>query len=113
MVAEYVPNTGDVAWITLDPREGHEQAGRRPFLILTPKFYNAKTSLAVGCPITSVVKGYPFEVPLVGSTLSGVVLADQVKSVDWRVRRAEFQERLGPQTIKRIRLLLKQLLTIP
>jgi mRNA interferase MazF len=85
-----VPDRGDAIWITLDPQAGHEQAGRRPALVLSPASYNEKVGLALLCPITSQVKGYPFEVPIpAGLTVSGVILADQVKSLDWRVRRAE------------------------
>ena len=87
--AAYVPERGDAVWITLDPQAGHEQAGRRPALVLSPSAYNGRVGLAVFCPITSQVKGYPFEVPLpAGSPLTGVVGADQVKSLDWRSRKA-------------------------
>jgi mRNA interferase MazF len=86
---DYVPARGDAIWITLDPQSGHEQKGRRPALVLSPSAYNGRVGLALLCPITSRVKGYPFEVPLPeGLPLSGVVLADQVKSVDWKARRA-------------------------
>ena len=81
---------GDVAWITLNPRAGHEQAGRRPALVLSPAAYNGKVGLAILCPITSQVKGYPFEVPLpAGLSVGGVILSDQVKSLDWRERQAK------------------------
>lgn len=86
----YVPERGDVVWITLNPQAGHEQAGRRPALILSPAIYNGKVGLAIMCPITSQIKGYPFEVLIpVGLAVSGAVLADQVKSLDWQARRAE------------------------
>ena len=85
----YVPERGDAVWITLDPQAGHEQAGRRPALVLSPSAYNGKVGLALLCPITSRVKGYPFEVPLpAGLPVAGVVGADQVKSLDWRARKA-------------------------
>ncbi|MCC7264758.1 MAG: endoribonuclease MazF [Candidatus Latescibacteria bacterium] len=88
--AAYAPGRGDVVWIDFNPQAGHEQAGRRPALVVSPLAYNSKVGLALLCPITSQVKGYPFEVRLPeGTGLSGVVLADQVKSLDWRVRRAE------------------------
>src|SRR5437667_1530271 len=87
--AAYIPDRGDAVWITLDPQAGHEQAGRRPALVLSPSAYNGRVGLALFCPITSQVKGYPFEVPLpAGSPASGVAGADQVKSLDWRARRA-------------------------
>lgn len=83
------PDRGDVVWITLAPHTGHEQAGRRPAIVLSPAAYNAKVGLALMCPVTSRVKGYPFEVTIpAGLPVSGVVLSDQVKSLDWRVRRA-------------------------
>jgi mRNA interferase MazF len=84
------PDRGHIVWVTLNPQAGHEQAGRRPAIILTPQAYNRKVGLAILCPITSQVKGYPFEVPLPeGLPIAGVILADQVKSLDWRVREAE------------------------
>jgi mRNA interferase MazF len=85
----YVPARGDAVWITLDPQAGHEQAGRRPALVLSPAAYNGRVGLALLCPITGQVKGYPFEVALPEKlAVSGVVLADQVKSLDWRARNA-------------------------
>jgi mRNA interferase MazF len=87
---EYVLERGDVVWITLNPQAGHEQAGRRPAVVLSPVAYNAKVGLAIFCPITSQEKGYPFEVKIpTGLAVTGVVLADQVKSLDWRARNAE------------------------
>ena len=87
----YVPRRGDLVWLSFDPQAGHEQAGRRPAFVLSPETYNRKTGLFLACPVTSKVKGYPFEVPLPdGLKLSGVVLADQIKSLDWKARRAEY-----------------------
>ena len=84
------PQRGDVVWVSLNPQAGHEQAGRRPALVLSPVEYNERVGLALMCPVTSNVKGYPFEVTLPEDLeIGGVVLADQVKSLDWRVRRAE------------------------
>ena len=84
------PDRGDLVWVQLDPHAGHEQAGRRPALVLSPAAYNAKTGLALCCPITSRVKGYPFEVVLPdGLPVAGVALADQIKNLDWKARRAE------------------------
>ena len=86
----YIPKCGDVVWITLNPQAGHEQAGRRPAVLLSPKSYNGKTGLAILCPITSQIKGYPFEVVLPeGMPVAGAILSDQVKSLDWRARNAE------------------------
>jgi len=86
-----VPERGDVVWITMNPAVGHEQMGRRPALVLSPLRYNTKVGLAILCPITNQIKGYPFEVPLpLGLPVQGVVLSDQAKSLDWGARRAEF-----------------------
>lgn len=86
----YVPERGDLVWLTFTPQAGHEQAGRRPAVVLSPATYNGKVGLALFCPITSQVKGYPFEVALPeGLPISGVILTDQVKSLDWRAREAE------------------------
>jgi mRNA interferase MazF len=94
VAARYVPDRGDIVWLHFDPQAGHEQAGRRPALVISPKGYNGKVGLALFCPITSRVKGYPFEValPEVGK-IKGAVLCDQLKSLDWRTRRAR---RIGP-----------------
>jgi len=87
---EYVPGRGDVVWITLNPQAGHEQARRRPAVVLSPLAYNERVGLAVFCPIANQEKGYPFEVKIPqGLAVGGGVLADQVKSLDWRVREAE------------------------
>jgi mRNA interferase MazF len=86
----WIPERGDVVWITMSPTVGHEQAGRRLALVLSPAAYNGKVGLAILCPITSQVKGYPFEVKVPeGLPVEGVVLADQAKSLDWRARGAE------------------------
>jgi len=88
-VAGYVPERGDVVWITLNPQAGHEQAGRRPALVLSASAYNGKVGLAILCPITNQVKGYPFEVLIpAGTGVTGAILADQAKSLDWRARDA-------------------------
>jgi len=87
----YVPRRGDVVRLTFNPQAGHEQAGRRPAVVVSPLAYNAKVGLALLCPITSQVKGYPFEVNIPdGLPVNGVILADQVKSLDWQARDAEF-----------------------
>ena len=86
----FVPDRGDVVWITMDPQAGHEQAGRRPAVVLSPAAYNGKVGLAILCPVTSRAKGYPFEVAIPqGLPVRGVILADQAKSLDWRARQAE------------------------
>ena len=91
MPGAYCPRRGDIVWLAFTPHAGHEQAGHRPGLILSPESYNKKVGLALVCPITTQVKGYPFEVPLPkGVGVEGVVLADQVKSLDWKARGARF-----------------------
>lgn len=103
MARRYVPARGDTVWITLNPQAGREQAGRRPALVVSPASYNGKVGLAVLCPITSQVKGYPFEVTIPsGLKVGGVVLSDQVKSLDWRMRRAEFICKVPRQTISEV-----------
>ncbi|MGA7730094.1 MAG: endoribonuclease MazF [Chloroflexia bacterium] len=87
----YTPARGDIVWLDFDPQVGHEQAGHRPALVLSPSAYNGKVGLAILCPITSQAKGYPFEIGIPdGLPITGVILADQIKSLDWRVRRATF-----------------------
>jgi mRNA interferase MazF len=109
----YIPKRGDVVRLTLTPQVGHEQAGRRPVLVLSPEGYNKKVGLALFCPLTNQSKGYPFEV-LVPSDLpvSGVILADQVKSFDWRGRRAEWictlPTKIVAEVIQKLRVLLEQ-----
>ncbi|MBI4578719.1 MAG: endoribonuclease MazF [Planctomycetes bacterium] len=94
MRAAYVPDRGDLVFLDFTPQAGHEQAGRRPALVLSPRAYNGKTGLCLACPVTNQVKGYPFEVPLpAGCMITGVVLSDDVKSFDWRARRAELKTR--------------------
>lgn len=89
MAASYVPARGDLVWLQFNPHAGHEQAGHRPALVISPSAYNRRVGLAVCCPVTSQVKGYPFEVLLPkGLGVEGAVLSDQIKSLDWRVRKA-------------------------
>jgi len=106
----YVPQCGDVVWITLNPRAGHEQAGRRPAVVLSPGNYNRKTGLAILCPITNQIKGYPFEVVIPpGLPVAGAILSDQVKSLDWRARNAELICTLPTETISEV---LQKLVTL-
>jgi mRNA interferase MazF len=109
--ATYVPERGDAVWITLDPQAGHEQAGRRPALVLSPSAYNGRVGLAVFCPITNQAKGYPFEVPIpAGSLVTGVVGADQVKSLDWRARKAALIGAVPQEVIAQVLQRLQTLL---
>jgi mRNA interferase MazF len=92
-----------VIWLTFTPPAGHEQAGRRPAVVVSPRAYNERVKLALVCPVTSQAKGYPFEVALpAGLQLAGVILADQVKNLDWRVRKAEFVGRLPSTTLSEV-----------
>lgn len=108
----YVPQRGDVAWITLNWQAGHEQAGRRPAVVLSPSAYNEKVGLAILCPVTSQEKGYPFEVKIPsGMAVAGVILADQVKSLDWRARKAQKICALPQETMAEVLGKLNTLLT--
>ena len=108
---DYIPERGDVVWITLNPQARHEQAGRRPAVVLSPAAYNGKVGLAILCPITSQIKGYPFEVRIPGElAITGVILADQVKNLDWRARRAEFAGTLPAATVAEVLQKLNTLL---
>lgn len=108
----YVPERGDVVWITLNPQSGHERAGRQPAVVLSPAAYNDKVGLAILCPTTRQVKGYPFEVRIPkGLAFSGVILADQVKSLDWRAREAELAGKLPDATVVEVMQKLHTLLT--
>jgi len=99
----YSPDRGDAIWITLDSRTGHEQAGRRPALVLSPRVYNSRVGLALCCPITTRPKGYPFETPIPAELgLSGVVLSDHVKCLDWRARRASFIRKLPMEVVDEV-----------
>jgi mRNA interferase MazF len=99
----YVPDSGDIVWIMLNPQAGHEQAGHRPALVLSPKAYNGKVGLALLCPITSQLKGYPFEVLIPeGLDVKGVILSDQVKSLDWKARKAEFSCKIPPEKFNEV-----------
>jgi mRNA interferase MazF len=109
----YIPQCGDAVRISLNPQAGHEQAGRRPAVVLSPRSYNGKTGLAILCPVTSHIKGYPFEVVLPdGLPVSGAVLSDQVKSLDWRVRNKELICTLPDEVVSEIMQKLSALLSI-
>ena len=101
MAASYVPERGDLVWLQFNPQAGHEQAGHRPALVVSPRPYNRQVGLALFCPITSQVKGYPFEVALPkGLGVEGAVLSDQLKSLDWRVRKAKRIARLPTEVLE-------------
>lgn len=91
----YTPDRGDVVWIDMHPQAGHEQAGRRPAIVLSPSSYNAKVGLALFGPVTNHIKGYPFEVIIPsGLKVTGAILSDQVKSLDWKIRNTEFYDKV-------------------
>ena len=102
MVESYIPARGDLVYLDFDPQAGHEQAGRRPALVISPRLYNQQAGLCIVCPITSREKGYPFEVKIVGQTISGVVLSDQMKSCDWQARKIKFVESLGDDDLEQV-----------
>ena len=106
----YVPDRGDAVWLSFSPRAGHEQSGRRPAIVLSPAAYNRKVGLAIFCPITNQIKGYPFEVLIPhGLTVTGAILSDQVKSLDWRAREVELIAKLPvavtDEVLKKLRTL--------
>ena len=99
----YAPDRGDLVMMEFDPQTGHEQAGRRPALVLSPRAYNQRTGLCLACPITNQQKGYPFEVALpAGSPVTGVVLSDQVKSLDWSIRRTVLRAKAPPEVVREV-----------
>ena len=108
----YVPDKGDVVWLSFTPQSGHEQAGRRPAVVLSPAVYNDRTGLMVCVPVTNQVKGYPFEVAVSGAVVTGVALSDQVKSLDWRSRQAEFNGKVDPCCLAEIKTKVKALLEL-
>jgi mRNA interferase MazF len=105
----YVPDSGDIVWLNFTPQAGHEQARHRPALVLSPASYNHKTSLLVCCPLTTQIKGYPFEV-LIGGSPASAVLADQVKSLDWRSRKARRKGRVTSEQLAEVRAKIRALI---
>lgn len=109
MVRRYVPDAGDIVWLQFDPQAGHEQAGHRPALVLSPQSYNSKTGLMLCCPMTTQIKGYPFEV-LIAAAKPSAALADQVKSLDWMARRATRKAKATPDELAEARAKIAALL---
>jgi mRNA interferase MazF len=112
MPGRYIPDVGDIVWMNFTPQSGHEQAGRRPAVVLSPKSYNIRAGLLVCVPVTSQIKGYPFEVALTGSDVTGAALADQVKSMDWESRDAERKGKATTAEIAEIKAKIKSLLSL-
>jgi Growth inhibitor len=103
VIHNYVPDRGDLVWLQFNPQSGHEQAGKRPALVVSPVAYNGKVGLALLCPVSSKVKGYPFEVIISkDSPIEGVILSDQVKSLDWQSRQATFICKVPDETIAEV-----------
>lgn len=98
----YIPERGDIVWLDFDPQAGHEQKGHRPALCVSFKVYNERAGLGIFLPITSKSKGYPFEVELKGTRTQGVILSDQIRSLDWKVRNAKFIEKCPLDVLDRI-----------
>lgn len=112
MPRAYVPDTGEVVWLEFDPQAGHEQAGHRPALVLSPAGYNGKTGLMVCCPISTKIKGHPFEVVTQLDGIDCAVLSDQVKSLDWKIRRAKKKAVVSEDILVHVRAKMKALLQI-
>lgn len=111
MARRYIPQRGDVVWLSFDPQAGHDQTGHRPAVVVSPSEYNGKVGLGLFCPITSQAKGYPFEVELPpGMPIQGVVLSDQVRSLDWRARSVKFAGQLPEVTVQQVLEKLQTLL---
>lgn len=110
-MAAYVPDIGDIVWLEFDPQAGHEQAGHRPALVLSPEKYNGLRGMMICCPMTSRIKGYPFEVAE-SRTAPSVVLADQVKSLDWRARRATKKGKISQTALIEVQAKIRALLTL-
>jgi mRNA interferase MazF len=109
MARSYVPDAGDIVWVSFNPQTGHEQAGHRPAVVLSPAAYNVKTSLMVCCPMTTQIKYYPFEV-VIASASPSAVLADQVKSLDWRKRRAKHKGKISAAELAEVRAKIRTLI---
>ena len=109
MAPSYVPDVGDIVWVSFDPQTGHEQAGHRPAVVLSPAAYNVKTSLMICCPMTTHIKNYPFEV-LIAGPRPNAVLADQVKSLDWRKRRAKRKGMISAAELTEVRAKIRALI---
>lgn len=106
----YVPNRGDIVWLNFTPQAGHEQMGTRPALVLSPEKYNKKTGLAVCCPITSNIKGYPFEVNISGKKINGAVLSDHLKNLDWKVRKVKYIEKASKEVVEQCSMKISALI---
>ncbi len=107
----FIPDKGDLIWLDFNPQAGHEQSGKRPALVISPKEYNSITGLCILFPITSKIKGYPFEVAINSPEVEGVVLSDQIKNLDWRIRNARFIVKVNPGVVQEVIDLFNTLIT--
>ena len=112
VVPPYVPESGDVVWLQFSPQAGHEQAGHQPALVISPASYNSRVGLAICCPLTTALKGYPFEVQVEVDGVPAAILSDQVKSLDWRARQARLKSTVSPEVMAHVRAKLKALLQL-
>ncbi|OYV92907.1 MAG: toxin MazF [Ferrovum sp. 37-45-19] len=112
MARRFVPDAGDIVWLEFSPQTGHEQAGHRPALVLSPAAYNSKTGTMLCCPMTTQIKGYPFEVIIQAKGVSGAVLSDQVKSLDWKARKATPKGKASIEELDEVRAKISSLLGI-
>ncbi len=112
MARRFVPDAGDIVWLEFSPQARHEQAGRRPALVLSPSAYNSKTGTMVCCPMTTQIKGYPFEVIINAKDVSGAVLSDQVKNLDWRARKATPKGKASVEELDEVRAKIATLMGI-
>ena len=108
---KYTPERGDIVWVSFNPKKGHEQAGKRPALVLSSKLYNEKSGLILACPITSQIKGYPFEVLTKDGKINGVILSDQVRSLDWKIRKVKFIQKTKGEIFQQVQEHIIALLT--
>ena len=111
MVKLYIPDRGDIVWLDFDPQVGHEQSGTRPAFVISPLAYNQRSNLALFCPITSKTKGWKFEVLLIDTKTKGVILTDQIKSLDWQARKISFIEKVSGNMISEVIGKIETLLT--
>ena len=112
MARSYVPEIGDIVWLEFNPQAGHEQSGHRPALVISPSIYNSKTGLMVCCPLTTQIKGHPFEVNTEIDGKDCAILADQVKSLDWKIRKAKKKAIVSMDTMLHVKAKVKALLQI-
>jgi len=112
MARAQVPDAGDIVWLAFDAQAGHEQAGHRPALVVSPAAYNGKAGLMVCCPLSTRIKGHPFEVPAHVDGVDCVVLSDQIKSLDWKIRRAKKKAVVPEAVMREVRAKVKALLQI-